>query len=93
MRIAQVIGKVTLNRAHPALEGASWRVVVALNRQGLAGEKSGRSEPFIIFDELGAGEGSLVGVSEGAEASAPFHPDVKPVDGYAAAILDEVEAD
>jgi len=93
MRIAQVIGKVTLNRAHPVLEGASWRVVVALNRQGLAGEESGRGEPFIIFDELGAGEGALVGVSEGAEASAPFHPDVKPVDGYAAAIFDEVEAD
>jgi ethanolamine utilization protein EutN len=93
MRIAEVIGKVTLNRAHPSLDGASWRVVVALDRQGLAGDESGRSEPFIIFDELGTGEGSLIGISEGAEAAAPFHPDVKPIDGYAAAILDEVEAD
>ncbi|MDA1164437.1 MAG: carbon dioxide concentrating mechanism protein CcmL, partial [Planctomycetota bacterium] len=40
---------------------------------------------------LGAGEGSLVGVSEGAEAAAPFHPNVKPIDGYAAAILDQVD--
>ncbi|MFP6763805.1 MAG: EutN/CcmL family microcompartment protein [Planctomycetaceae bacterium] len=93
MRISEVIGRVTLNRTHPSLEGASWRVVVALNRQGLADKGSGRSEPFIILDELGAGEGSLVGISEGAEAAAPFHPEVKPIDGYAAAIFDEVEAD
>ena len=66
-------------------------MVVALDRKGLAGDESGRSEPFVIFDEFGAGEGSLVAVSEGAEAAAPFHPEVKPVDGYAAAILDEVD--
>jgi ethanolamine utilization protein EutN len=93
MRIAEVIGRVTLNRAHPSLDGASWRVVVALDRKGLGGDEAGRSEPFIIFDELGAGEGSKVAVSEGAEAAAPFHPGVKPIDGYAAAILDTVQAD
>lgn len=91
MRIAEVIGRVTLNRCHPSLRGATWRVVTALDRNGLQGKKAGRGEPFVVFDELGAGERSLIAVSEGAEASAPFHPDSKPIDGYAAAILDHVE--
>jgi len=91
MRIAEVIGSVTLSRCHPSLTGASWRLVVPLDATGLRGESAGRGEPFVIFDEYGAGEGSMVAVSEGAEAAAPFHPDVKPVDGYNAAILDQIE--
>ena len=31
-----------------------------------------------------------IAVSEGAEATQPFRPDLKPVDAYASAILDEV---
>ena len=93
MRVAEVIGRVTLNRCHPSLRGATWKLVAALNRKGLQGKKNGRGEPFVVFDELGSGEGSLIGVSEGAEASAPFHPKSKPIDGYAAAILDHVEVD
>ena len=31
---------------------------------------------------------SAIAISEGAEASAPFHPDQKPIDAYNAAILD-----
>ena len=93
MRIAEVIGRVTLNRRHPALRGATWRIVTALNRDDLKDNKKGRGEPFVVYDELGAGEGSLVGISEGAEASAPFHPNVKPIDGYIAAIFDHVEVD
>ena len=91
MRVAEIIGRVTLNRCHPSLRAASWKIVVPLDRKGLGGDAAGRGEPFVIYDELGAGHGSLVGVSEGAEASAPFHPNVKPIDGYAAAIFDSVE--
>jgi len=91
MRIAEVIGKLTLGRCHPSLRGAAWKVVVPLNRNALAGDSSGRGEAFVVYDELGAGSGSLIGASEGAEASAPFYPKSKPVDGYAAAILDSVE--
>jgi len=50
-----------------------------------------RGEPLIIFDEFGAGDGAIIAISEGAEASAPFHPDQKPIDGYNAAILDTYE--
>lgn len=93
MRIAEVIGRVTLNRCHPSLRGATWRIVTAFDRDGLKDSTVGRGEPFIVYDELGAGEGSLVGISEGAEASAPFHPNVKPIDGYAAAIFDHIDVD
>jgi ethanolamine utilization protein EutN len=93
MRIAEVIGKVTLNRRHPALHGATWVVAVPLTLDGLAGKAAGRGEPFIVYDELGAGAGSRIAVSEGAEAAAPFFPDTKPIDAYNAAILDSIEFD
>lgn len=91
MRIAETIGRVTLNRCDPSLRGASWKIVVALDRAGLDGDEEGRSEPFVVFDELGSGHGGRVGISEGAEATAPFYPDQKPIDGYVAAILDSVD--
>jgi ethanolamine utilization protein EutN len=91
MRIAEVIGSVTLSRWDPSLTGASWKVVVPLDIAGLKGNAKGRGEPFIIFDEIGSGNGSLVAVSEGAEAAAPFYPGTKAIDGYNAAILDSVE--
>ena len=91
MRIAEVIGKVTLNRWHPSLQGATWLVAVPLAQEALKGEAGGRGEPFVVYDELTAGVGSLIGVSEGAEASAPFHPHQKPIDAYNAAIFDEIQ--
>lgn len=91
MRIGQIIGNVTLSRSHPSIEGASWRVVVPLTAAGINGDAAGRGEPFVLFDELGAGVGSLVAISEGAEAAAPFHPDEKPLDAYNAALLDTIE--
>lgn len=45
---------------------------------------------MIVFDELGAGPGSMIAISDGAEASAPFHPKVKPLDAYCAALLDQI---
>ena len=93
MRIAEVIGKVTLSKWHPSIEGATWIVSVPLTKGGLQGEKSGRREPIIVYDELGANTASLIAVSEGTEASAPFFPEVKPIDAYNAAILDTIEVE
>jgi len=96
MRIAEVIGRCTLSVCHPSLRGAKWVIGVPLTQEGLqyvaAGksEDAGRNEPFVIYDDLGAGSGDLIGVSEGAEAAAPFAPNLKPIDAYAAAILDRV---
>ncbi|MFQ5732731.1 MAG: EutN/CcmL family microcompartment protein [Planctomycetaceae bacterium] len=91
MRICEVIGHLVLSRRHPSLEGASWRVAVPLSQSALSGGNAGRGEPFVVFDEFGAGETSRIAVSDGAEASAPFHPDQKPIDAYNAAILDCID--
>jgi ethanolamine utilization protein EutN len=93
MRIAEVIGKVTLSQCHPALIGARWLVAVPLAQEGLRDRAQGRGEPFIVYDEINADGGCLIAVSEGAEASAPFHPEQKPIDAYDAAILDHVEVE
>jgi ethanolamine utilization protein EutN len=93
MRIGEVIGNVTLNRWHPSLTGARWQIVVPFDAAGLRGDAAGRGEPFVVYDQWGAGAGSRIAVSEGAEAAAPFHPDVKPLDAYCAALLDHMELD
>ena len=46
-----------------------------------------------MLDELGAGIGSSIAISEGREAAMPFYPEVKPVDAYNAAILDVLDYD
>ena len=88
MRIAEVIGTVTLSRMHPSLERARWVIGVPFSLKALRGGGTGDGEPLVLYDELGAGNGSRVAVSEGAEAAMPFHPVKKPVDAYCACILD-----
>lgn len=93
MRIGKVIGKVTLSRWHPTLAGGSYRLVVPLSLADLAGKpgKPGKpAEEFTVYDELGAGIGDLIAISEGREAAQPFHPNDKVIDAYNAAILDTV---
>jgi ethanolamine utilization protein EutN len=87
MRIAEVIGTVTLSRVHPALAGARWVIGVPYSLKALEMQQPD-GEDTVIFDNLGAGTGNQVGFSEGAEAAAPFHPEKKPVDAFCACILD-----
>ncbi len=49
-----------------------------------------RLDEIAVYDELGAGIGSRIAISEGREAAMPFHPELKPVDAYNAAILDSL---
>ena len=88
MRIADVIGTVTLNRSHPSVAGATWKLVVPLTWDNLLGRSGYPAEEIVAFDEWGAGLGSRIAVSEGREAAMPFHPNPKPLDAYNAAILD-----
>jgi ethanolamine utilization protein EutN len=90
MRIAEVIGTVTLSRMHPRLERARWVIGVPFSLQALAADGGPDGEDLVIIDELGAGNGQRIGVSEGVEAAAPFLPAKKPVDAYAACILDHI---
>ena len=93
MRIAEVIGKVTLSKCHESLRASTWRVAVPLSLEGMNGQKKGRGEPFVVYDEQGAGSGCLIAVSEGAEAAAPFYPETKPIDAYNAAIIDHLNVE
>lgn len=89
MRIGEVIGTVTLSRVHPALQGARWVVAVPYSLDALRQDGSGDGEDLVVYDELGAGLGQRIGISEGAEATMPFRPAKKPVDAYNACILDQ----
>ena len=93
MRIAEVIGKVTLSKCDSSIQGATWILGVPLSHAGIKGDRPGRGEPFVIYDELGANAGCQIAVSEGPEASAPFHPKQIPINAYNAAILDTLEVD
>jgi ethanolamine utilization protein EutN len=95
MRIGKVIGSVTLSRWHPSLGGGRFPLATPLSlvqvEAAAAGQAiAGEAEPFVVYDEIGAGTGSLIAISEGGEAAQPFRPEVKPVDAYAAAILDRI---
>ncbi len=90
MRIAEVIGNVTLSRVHPALAGARWLIGVPYSLKALRAGGPGDGEDVVVFDNLGAGLGARVGFSEGGEAAVPFLPEKKPVDAYCACILDQV---
>jgi microcompartment protein CcmK/EutM len=89
MRIAEVIGTVTLSRCHPSLTTYRWVIGVPFSLKGLRAEQPD-GEDFVVLDELGAGHGQRIAVSEGAEAAQPFQPAKKPVDAYCACILDSV---
>lgn len=91
MRIARIIGTVTLVRTHPSLIGARYRLAVPLSLANLTGVSDEIAEELVVYDELGAGIGSRIALSEGGEAAQPFRPENKPIDAYNAAVLDRVE--
>ena len=90
MRIAEVIGTVTLSRAHPSLAGFRWVIGVPYSLKALQAGGPPDGEDLVILDQLGAGLGSRIGFSEGGEAAVPFYPDKKPVDAYCSCILDQI---
>ncbi len=91
MRIGEVIGTVTLSRAHASLASAAFRLAVPLTLDELSGERPAAGESIVVYDELGAGVGSRIAISDGGEAAQPFLPELKPVDAYNAAILDQLQ--
>lgn len=82
---------MTLNRSHPSLIGATYKLAAPMTLDELAENREPEAEALVVYDELGAGLGSLIAISEGGEAAQPFHPNPKPVDAYNAAILDTVD--
>lgn len=91
MRIAKVIGTVTLNRPHETMRGATLKMAVPLTLENLQNPESKIRDEFeVVWDDLGAGIGDLIALADGPEACRPFRPNKKPVSAYNAAILDNV---
>ena len=90
MRIAEVIGTVTLSRCHPSVAGFRWIVGVPFSLKALKANAAPDGEDLVILDELGAGHRQKIGVSEGVEAMMPFQPERKPIDAYCACVLDTI---
>lgn len=91
MRIARVIGKITLNRKVAEVVAGSLLIVRPCNRGTLVGANDGNDETLVLYDSLAAREGDLVGLVEGREATAPFWPQKVPYDAYNGCILDTVD--
>lgn len=91
MRIAKVIGNVTLNGCHPSMSGATLKLAVPMSQTELRDDIEPQSDTLVVYDELGAGLGDWIMLSEGAEAAQPFYPQLKPLDAYNAGIIDKVD--
>jgi ethanolamine utilization protein EutN len=90
MRIGKVIGSLTLSQWHPSLNGGCYKLAVPLSFEDLTSDATPDVEPLVVYDDLGAGLGARIAISEGGEAAQPFQPQDKPVDAYNAAILDQI---
>ena len=91
MRIAEVIGTVTLNQSLPSFKGCRLKMVRPLSLDELTDKAEPAADPVVLWDELGAGMGDRIAMTEGPEAAQPFRPEIKPVDAYNAGILDRVD--
>jgi ethanolamine utilization protein EutN len=91
MRLGTVIGHVTLSRQEASYQGGRFLIVQPWSAEKFARPDTPRASEatLVVYDRLGAGLGSLVGFTEGSEASKPFTT-ATPVDAYCAAIVDEV---
>lgn len=92
MKVAQVIGRVTLSLQDPAFKGGRWVIcspvdVEHFNSACTTPPPVSKQFSLVAYDALGAGEGDIVGVVEGAEATAPFDHDI-PIDAITVAVFD-----
>ncbi len=90
MRIAEVIGRVTMARLHPSLRGGRFVIALPMPLEALTEGSPRRGEEVIAYDDLGAGPGALIGLSEGREAANPFGKTKTPIDAFCACLLDQV---
>ncbi len=90
MRIGEVIGRVTLSRAHPNLKPGRYLVTLPMTLGALTEGSAERGEEVVAFDEMGAAPGDIIGLSEGREAANPFGKRKTPVDAYCACVLDRI---
>lgn len=91
MRLGHVIGRVTLSQQDPAYKGGRFLLVQPFAHAQFKGAPMtplAKGNSLVVYDNLGADLGHVIGFTEGAEATAPFDQPT-PVDAYNAAIIDE----
>jgi microcompartment protein CcmK/EutM len=90
MRIAEIVGRLTLSRFHPRLRGGRFLIALPLPLAALTEDSAARGEDVVVYDDLGAAPGSLIGMSEGREAANPFGKTKTPIDAYCACLIDQL---
>ena len=95
MRIGHVIGKITMHTQEEALRGARWLMVNPVDTDQL--NTCLKKQPdltsqssLVVYDNIGAGEGDIIGFVEGAEATAPFE-NPTPIDAISLAMFDTLK--
>ena len=87
MRMGTVIGRVTLSVRSPKYTGERLVVTLPWKTDTFSGAQ--KFDPaIVVYDQLGAGVGQDIAISEGREAACPFEKPT-PVDAYCAALVDE----
>ena len=94
MKLGSVIGRVTLSKAVPELEGARWLIVSPFTREHFQHDAAtpaalGKDPSLVVYDALGGGVGQTIGYVEGREAAQPFERPT-PIDAINAALVDEI---
>ena len=88
MRIGTVIGRVTLSVRTKKYVGERLLLTLPWLEETFSGEDK-YAPAIVVYDQLGAGVGQQIAISEGREAACPF-PNPTPVDAYCAALVDEI---
>ncbi len=92
MKLARVIGRVVLSKKDSALKGGMLVIASPLDRSQYKNKSdlslSKTQHNLIIYDNLGAGQGDIIGYVEGAEATAAFKEPI-PIDAYNVGIVEK----
>lgn len=91
MKMATVIGRVTLSTAEPSYRGGRFLLCMPITREQMRSgdfKTMAKESSFVAYDNLGASVGDLIGYSDGAEATATFTTPT-PIDAFNCAIINE----
>lgn len=101
MRVATVVGRVTLSRRIDEIAGGRLLIVAphALQELAAGANADAKAQPrpssadmVVAYDELSPGQGTLIALAEGREAANGILPRIAPLDAYVAAVLDDLTA-
>lgn len=91
MKLARVIGRVVLSKKDTALKSGALVIASPLDRSQYKNKSdtslSKNQFNLVIYDELGATLGDIIGYVEGAEATAAFKEPI-PIDAYNVGIVE-----